>query len=43
VNDQSNRTGVDLSKHNTVAMSSLASSDTIQKSVSGATVGAISR
>jgi hypothetical protein len=43
MNAQCNRTGVDLSKHNTVAMSSLVGSDTIHKSVLGATVDGLSR
>jgi hypothetical protein len=40
---QRNRTGVDLTKHNTVAMGSLVSSDTIRKSVHGATIDGLSR
>jgi hypothetical protein len=43
MNAQSNGTGVDLNKHNAVAMSSLVGSDTIHKSVLGATVDGISR
>jgi hypothetical protein len=40
---QSNRIDVDLTKHNAVAVGSLFSSDTIQKSVLGEIVDGLSR
>jgi hypothetical protein len=40
---QSNKIGVDITKHNVVAMGSLVSSDTIHKSVLGAIVNGLSR
>jgi hypothetical protein len=40
---QRNRIGVDLTNHNAVEMGSLVSSDTIRKSVLGATVDGLSR
>jgi hypothetical protein len=43
MNAQCNRTCVDLSKHNAVAMSSSIGSDTIYESVLGATFDGLSR
>ena len=43
MSDQRNRISVDLTKHNVVAMGSLVSSDTIQKSVLDATIDGLSR
>jgi hypothetical protein len=40
---QRNRISVNLTKHNVVAMGSLFSSDTIRKSILGATIDGLSR